>query len=681
VKAGFAVLAALAAVWIAWLLTGFSAGPFEAILDGWTGLTIMYGAVALCFARAALVREERGVAALLGGAILIWALGDTWFRLVLYDLEVIPIPSPADFGYLLFYPPAYAAIGLLLRSRVANIDRSVWFDGAIGGLAVAAVAAAVVFDAVLGTVGGSPIEIATSLIYPLADMVLLALVVTGIAISGWRLDRTWLWIGGGLVTFAAGDSLYLYSNATDAYQAGGILDSSWALAAIMIAWAAWQPAAGRREAAAAGRWRTIAMPIVLAIVALVVLVAGASSNLNLLATILAAACLVAVLGRLAITYGDNLDMLSESREEASTDALTGLGNRRKLMLDAEQMVGLTNEQPMLLALFDLNGFKQYNDTYGHPAGDALLARLGTNLQQAMADSASCYRMGGDEFCVLAPIEYEGADSILARATTALSEEGEGFVVSSAYGATLVPGEARGTSEALRLADQRMYAQKSGGRTSARRQSADVLLQALQESDPELGAHLGDVARLADATARELGMSSDEVDHVRAAGELHDVGKMAIPDAILNKPGPLDEVEWEFVRRHSIIGERIVAAAPALAGVAKLVRSVHEHWDGSGYPDSLAGEQIPLGARVVCVSDAFHAMTADRPYRQALSSDAASAELLRCAGSQFDPQVVDAFCRVQQLEPAAPWISPVPVDDLGRAGPVVVGESNGKGTSR
>ena len=127
--------------------------------------------------------------------------------------------------------------------------------------------------------------------------------------------------------------------------------------------------------------------------------------------------------------------------------------------------------------------------------------------------------------------------------------------------------------------------------------------------------------------------------MRAAGELHDVGKMAIPDVILNKPGPLDETEWEFVRRHSIIGERIVAAAPALAGVAKLVRSVHERWDGSGYPDNLAGEQIPLGARVVCVSDAFHAMVADRPYRKALTADAAIAELRRCAGSQFDATVV------------------------------------------
>jgi two-component system, cell cycle response regulator len=141
------------------------------------------------------------------------------------------------------------------------------------------------------------------------------------------------------------------------------------------------------------------------------------------------------------------------------------------------------------------------------------------------------------------------------------------------------------------------------------------------------------------------MSPEDLDEVARAAELHDVGKVAIPDAILNKPGPLDESEWNFMRRHTVIGERILLSAPALRPVARLVRSSHERWDGGGYPDGLRGDEIPLGARVVAVCDAFDAMTTERPYREPIPESQALAELRRCAGTQFDPMVVDAFCRV------------------------------------
>jgi HD-GYP domain-containing protein (c-di-GMP phosphodiesterase class II) len=140
------------------------------------------------------------------------------------------------------------------------------------------------------------------------------------------------------------------------------------------------------------------------------------------------------------------------------------------------------------------------------------------------------------------------------------------------------------------------------------------------------------------------MSSHDVEQIRQAAELHDVGKVAIPDAILDKPGRLNDDEWAFIRRHTLIGERILAAAPALRSVATLVRSSHENFDGSGYPDGLVGSEIPLGSRIISVCDAFHAMTTDRPYRQAMSQSDAIAELRRCAGQQFDPAVVEQFCR-------------------------------------
>ena len=208
---------------------------------------------------------------------------------------------------------------------------------------------------------------------------------------------------------------------------------------------------------------------------------------------------------------------------------------------------------------------------------------------------------------------------------------------------VLPREAQTATEALQIADQRMYAQKNAGRSSATRQSKDVLVRALAESNPELSLHLEGVAQLAEGTARRLGLPTDEVDRVRHAAELHDVGKVAIPDAILNKPGPLDPLEWEFIRRHTLIGERIIAAAPALGPVAALVRSSHERWDGTGYPDQLTQQQIPVGSRIVAVADAFDAMTAERPYNVAIAPELALNELRDCAGTQFDPVVVDAFC--------------------------------------
>jgi two-component system cell cycle response regulator len=178
-----------------------------------------------------------------------------------------------------------------------------------------------------------------------------------------------------------------------------------------------------------------------------------------------------------------------------------------------------------------------------------------------------------------------------------------------------------------------------------RQTRDVLLGTLRELEPELHAHLHGVADLSIEVGQRLGMSSEQLDELARAAELHDIGKVAIPDAILHKPGPLDAAEWSFMCRHTVIGERILGVAPALRPVAKLVRASHENWDGTGYPDGLAGEEIPLGARVVRVCDSYHAMISDRPYRTATRPAAALAELRRCAGTLFDPRVVEIFVDV------------------------------------
>jgi diguanylate cyclase (GGDEF)-like protein len=333
--------------------------------------------------------------------------------------------------------------------------------------------------------------------------------------------------------------------------------------------------------------------------------------------------------------------------QALHDPLTGLPNRRSLLADLERHLSrASKEQPLLIVLFDLDGFKAYNDTFGHGAGDALLTRLGHNLATAVGSRGSPYRMGGDEFCVLAPLRSESPESITLAAAASLAEHGEGFSVTASYGSVLTPTEAASSAEALRIADQRMYARKSvGSRASAGRQSTDVLLKVLTERSPDLGIHLDQVTQFCQAVAAELALPDEEVAPLLQAASLHDVGKAAIPDEILKKPGPLAAEEWRFMRRHTLIGQRILSAAPALARAAVLVRSSHERFDGKGYPDELAGEDIPLGARVIAVCDAFDAMSCGRPYRAPMSIEVGLAELRRAAGTQFDPTVVDAFCAV------------------------------------
>jgi len=341
---------------------------------------------------------------------------------------------------------------------------------------------------------------------------------------------------------------------------------------------------------------------------------------------------------------ENGRLLTASRIEALVDSLTALPNRRSLRRDLDTVLDAAEGgQEHLLAIMDLDGFKQYNDTFGHPAGDALLARLGANLAATMAGRGTAYRMGGDEFCVLAVAGADGGAELVEVAAEALSEAGEAFDIGCSYGRALIRSEATTVEDALRLADQRMYAQKAGRSTSSR-QSTDVLLTVLSERSPHLHEHLSNVAELAEAVSRRAGLSDIDVQWIRIAAELHDVGKVATPDAIVNKPGPLNDEEQAFMRRHTIIGERIIRSAPSLAPAAALVRSSHERYDGTGYPDALSALQIATGASIIAICDAYDAMTNHRVYREARTPHEALAELRRCAGTQFEPAMVDVFCQ-------------------------------------
>jgi two-component system, cell cycle response regulator len=343
-----------------------------------------------------------------------------------------------------------------------------------------------------------------------------------------------------------------------------------------------------------------------------------------------------------LMFGENRRLLALSRAEARTDSLTGLGNRRRLIEDLTHVLE-RDGSPHVFALFDLDGFKAYNDAFGHPAGDSLLRRLAENLRAAVEPEGIAYRLGGDEFCILMPVESVGSEPI-AAASAALSEQGSGFAVRTSWGAVFLPDEVHDAVQALSLADRRMYVQKSRRPRSPERQTRNVLLRALHERSPAIGDHLQGVAPLAVALGQALDLSHEELDEIARAAELHDIGKIGVPDGILRKRGPLNQAEWTLMRNHTLIGERILSSAPAMAPVARLVRSTHERWDGKGYPDGLVGEEIPLGSRVIAVSDAFMAMTQSRPWRTTMTHHEALHELRTCAGSQFDPRLIEVFCQ-------------------------------------
>lgn len=621
-----------------YLLAGMPASWGPAIDTVYNG-TVFLCAVT-CFLRASTSKRLRGAWVAFGLGLTAWALGDTYWTLELADLRRTPYPSWADAGYLAALPCFFVGVALLTRHRVGRFTSVKWIDGAIAALAAGGAAVALLAPALIGLTRGDTAAVMTNLAYPLGDLILIAFVVGAIVMSGLRGAGALILIGAGLLVWTGADGLYLYLEATGSYTEGWI-DSLWLVGAVLIGASACfsvRHVPTRRVEYRSPLW----LPGLAALVGVGILVWDHFDPVHEAAVWLAGGTLLAVAIRLGLSFRENDRLLRALHSDAVSDALTGLGNRRRLMSDLEYV--LARERPHYLALFDLDGFKSYNDSFGHPAGDALLCQLGGRLAVSVGDGEA-YRLGGDEFCVLVPVGELEAQHVVEAARDALSAHGEGFKVGASSGHATIPAEARTPSEALRVVDQRMYAEKSGRSTRVAHQTHELLLRILREREPALGEHVDGVARMAADMARALSVDTEELDVIRRAAELHDIGKIAIPDEILSKPGPLDEREWDLMRRHTLIGERILGAAPALRPVAELVRGSHERWDGAGYPDGKAGGDIPLGSRIIFVCDAFDAMTSARSYKQPLSPEQAMGELRRNSGTQFDPVLVDLFTRL------------------------------------
>ena len=609
-------------------------GAVNELIADWVYVGLFVLSVAIAGARAVLIPTDRLAWSVITLSLAAWSFAE------IYDVALDPTayPSPADLGWLAFYPLLYAGIVLLVRRRARSIAGHLWLDGAIASVAAAALASAVLLEVVLGAAEGTNAAVATNLAYPLGDVLLLSAVFGVFTLSGWRIERPWLVLGAGVVATTVADAIYLFE--LESYQAGTAIDILWPLSTLLIAASGWVAVRGEARFDVKGR-PLLAVPTAGALVGIGILVVDHFDRLNLLAVTLAAATLLLVLVRLAFTIRENAQLFALTRHESMTDDLTGLGNRRRLLNDLERIVASEDVPPTLLVIFDLDGFKAYNDGFGHPAGDALLARLGHKLAAMPLGHGGAYRLGGDEFCIVAGVGAGGSAAVIDRCCEALSERGEGFQVTTSYGAVQLPDETTDIIHALALADERLYSQKHHRRLE-HAPTVHAFLEALAIREPDLLDHPDGLAGLAAAVGTRLGLGSAELDTVFRAARLHDLGKLAVPEEILNKRDPLDEGEWEFIHQHTLVGERILRASPAFRGVAPIVRSSHENWDGSGYPDNLHGEEIPLPSRIIRVCDAFVAMTSERPYRDALTVAAALDELERQSGSQFDPEVAQAL---------------------------------------
>jgi diguanylate cyclase (GGDEF)-like protein/putative nucleotidyltransferase with HDIG domain len=359
---------------------------------------------------------------------------------------------------------------------------------------------------------------------------------------------------------------------------------------------------------------------------------------------------------------------------ALTDPLTGLGNHRHFHERLQRELRSAEEQrtPLTLCFLDVDNFKRINDRFGHPAGDRVLSQVSSRLRQG----GEAFRLGGDEFALL----LVGLDEQKALAAGRSIVERIGAVefddigeVTVSAGLAVFPVQGHGRDELIRLADSALYWAKEHGKNrvrlyrpdvvevaelkrlaagpdeAARYRAAASLAKAVDARDTYTGSHSARVSELAARIARRLGLDDEQVELTRLAGSLHDLGKLAIPEEILRKDGTLTDSERLVLERHPQIGFRMLDSL-GVDPVANIVLHHHERWDGAGYPDRLIGDQIPLGARIILVADAYDAMTSDRVYRPKRSSRAALAELRRCAGTQFEPRIVGAIAEeVEELE--------------------------------
>ena len=336
------------------------------------------------------------------------------------------------------------------------------------------------------------------------------------------------------------------------------------------------------------------------------------------------------------------------RSAGFSDTLTGLYNRNFFETEMNRL-GDGRHAPLGIIIFDVDGLKFINDTMGHESGDSVLTTIAGILKENFRSSDIIARIGGDEFAVLLPdIDQAGIQGIVQRVRQSveqLNSRQTQIPLSVSMGQAVSTRDNPDIPELFREADNRMYREKMQREQSSRNSTVQGLIQAMEARDFIAEGHGDRLQDLAGSLARDMDMSQQETNDLLLLARFHDLGKVGIPDRILFKPGPLTDEEFREMKRHCEIGERIARSIPDLAPISEWIRAHHEKWDGTGYPLGLRGEDIPLPCRILALADAYDAMISDRPYRKALTREQAVAELRRCSGTQFDPDLVERFVKM------------------------------------
>ncbi len=325
------------------------------------------------------------------------------------------------------------------------------------------------------------------------------------------------------------------------------------------------------------------------------------------------------------------------------DQLTGLHNRRSFESNLKQLDREEN-LPLCIIMADVNGLKLVNDSFGHRAGDTLLSKFVKVMKESAPSENMLFRTGGDEFVILIPNcnEKQADELVKTMKVNCAHERVNAITLSVSFGWDFKNCMEEDVNVVLKSAEDFMYQKKLFEGPSIRGKTISLIINTLHEKNKREEQHSRRVAELCEKLAIKLHMPEDKTKEIKSAGLLHDIGKIAIPENLLNKSGKLTAEEFEEVRRHPEIGYRILCSANEMTDIAEYVLSHHERWDGKGYPRGLAGEEIPLQARMIAIADAFDAMTSIRSYREAASEEDAARELIKHAGSQFDPELVRCF---------------------------------------
>ena len=696
------------AIYSAWLVFDWSDPADTAQIGDAAFVPITLAAIASAYFAAKRCHADRRIRrawSLIAVALLCYLFGDI-AQLLYESTGSEPSPSLSDPLYLMFYPLFFAGLLSFPMAHSRHGGVRLLLDAAT----VAIGAGSVVWYIVLGpTATENTSGFLTGFVascYPIGDFVLIVgLIHVLLRVEVRSAHHALRLLGAGIVLYVVADLIYGWLELHSTYTGGDDVNVLWMAATALFAFAAASqgrtsvtyPSVETHEAPAIEQGsRLAALPYVAAMIVFALLIASQLGNaffptLSLTLAALSIAALVSA--RQIVSQRDLLAahrQLSAAHAElaglATTDPITALANHRALasVIDGELARSERHGRNCTLLFLDIDHFKELNDACGHAAGDSALREFGELVNKTLRSMDTLGRWGGEEFVVVLPeIDADHAMTIAERVRKTIAahlfEIAGGIHLTASVGVATYPDDGSTRGGLLDAADRAMYTAKWLGRnqtfnasdpvvTSVKRSqggvsmpdervimgAVDALALLVDLRDKGTSEHSLHVAKLAQHMAIALDFAPEQARTVYIAAKLHDIGKIAVADAILKKAEPLTAEEWQAMRQHPTIGADVVARIGRLADVAPIIRSHQEHYDGSGYPEGLVGEQIPFAARIVAVADAFDAMVSDRPYRERMAVEDALDELHRCAGTQFDPRVVAALHGVLKLNlPARP----------------------------